>query len=31
MKVENLMDEDYSEGGYTMPGRWVYGGLKMVF
>ncbi|GLI34619.1 TonB-dependent receptor plug domain-containing protein [Desulforhabdus amnigena] len=31
MKVENLMDENYSEGGYTMPGRWVYGGLKMVF
>jgi vitamin B12 transporter len=31
LRVENLFDEDYSEGGYTMPGRWVYGGLKLSF
>ncbi len=31
MRVENLLDADYTEGGYLMPGRWVYGGLKMSF
>lgn len=31
IRVENLFDEDYSEGGYTMPGRWIYGGLKVSF
>lgn len=31
MRVENLLDEDYTESGYTMPGRWIYGGIKMAF
>ncbi|WP_448382156.1 TonB-dependent receptor plug domain-containing protein [Desulfosoma sp.] len=31
LKVENLFDEDYTESGYGMPGRWVYGGFKAVF
>ncbi len=31
MRVENLFDEEYTEGGYLMPGRWLYGGLKLSF
>lgn len=31
LRVENLFDEDYTESGYTMPGRCVFGGLKMAF
>lgn len=31
MRIENLLDEDYTESGYTMPGRWIYGGVKMAF
>ncbi len=31
IRVENLFDKDYSDGGWTMPGRWIYGGLKFSF
>lgn len=31
IRVENLLDKDYSEAGWTMPGRWIYGGLKVSF
>ncbi len=31
LKVTNLFDEHYTESGFQMPGRWVYGGLKMTF
>ena len=31
IKITNLFDEHYTECGYQMPGRWVYGGLKMTF
>lgn len=31
VRVENLFDEHYSEGGFTMPGRWFYGGIKFTF
>lgn len=31
MKITNLLDEHYTESGYQMPGRWIYGGVKMVF
>jgi vitamin B12 transporter len=31
LRAENLLDKDYSEGGYTMPGTWVYAGLKLTF
>jgi len=30
-RVENLLDKDYTESGFTMPGRWVYGGVKLSF
>ncbi|MCP4346354.1 MAG: TonB-dependent receptor [Desulfobacterales bacterium] len=30
-RVENLFDEDYTSMAYTMPGRWIYGGLKLSF
>jgi len=29
-RVENLLDEEYTIGGYTAPGRSVYGGIKWV-
>ncbi|MCP4111396.1 MAG: TonB-dependent receptor [Desulfobacteraceae bacterium] len=29
VKAENLFDEDYSEGGFAMQGRWVYGGIRL--
>ena len=31
MKVKNLFDKDYTESGYQMPGRSVYGGVKINF
>lgn len=31
VKVNNLFDEDYTESGYYMPGRTVYGGVKLYF
>ncbi len=31
MKITNLLDEHYSESGYQMSGRWIYGGVKMAF
>jgi len=31
VKADNLFDEDYTEGGYTMPGPWIYGGVKVIF
>ncbi|MEE4354916.1 MAG: TonB-dependent receptor [Desulfococcaceae bacterium] len=31
LRAENLFDEDYSEGGYAMPGRWIFGGVKLMF
>jgi vitamin B12 transporter len=31
LRAENLLDKEYSEGGYTMPGTWVYAGLKLTF
>lgn len=31
VRVENLTDEDYTESGYQMPGRSIYGGLRMYF
>lgn len=31
VRAENLFDEDYSESGYTMPGRWLYAGTKVTF
>ncbi len=30
MKITNLLDEHYTESGYQMPGRWIYGGVKMA-
>ncbi len=30
-RVENLFDEDYTNKAYTMPSRWIYGGLKVSF
>lgn len=27
-RIENLLDEDYTVGGYTAPGRSLYGGIK---
>ncbi len=30
-RAENLLDEDYTEGGFSMPGRWVYGGFRLSF
>lgn len=31
LRIENLLDEDYTESGDSMPGRWIYGGIKMSF
>ena len=31
LKITNLFDEHYTESGYQMPGRWIWGGLKMTF
>jgi vitamin B12 transporter len=31
MKITNLLDEHYTESGFQMPGRWIYGGVKMAF
>ena len=31
LRIENLLDEDYTESGNGMPGRWVYGGIRMTF
>ena len=31
VKVNNLFDEDYTESGYYMSGRTVYGGVKLYF
>ncbi len=29
LRCENLLGKDYTEGGYQMPGREIYGGLKL--
>lgn len=31
MKVQNLLDEYYTESGNIMPGRTIYGGVKFAF
>ena len=31
VRAENLLDEDYTEGGYLMPGLSVYGGVKLSY
>ena len=31
LRVENLFNKDYTESGYTMPGAWLYGGVKIRF
>lgn len=31
VRGENLLNEEYSEGGWTMPGRWLYGGVRVRF
>jgi vitamin B12 transporter len=31
VRVKNLFDKDYTESGYQMPGRSVYGGVKLSF
>lgn len=31
VKVKNLFDEEYTESGYYMPERAVYGGVKLYF
>ncbi len=31
VRVENLADEDYTEGAYIAPGRSVFGGVKLTF
>jgi vitamin B12 transporter len=31
MRVENLFDKDYTESAYCMPGRSLYGGVKLYF
>jgi len=31
LKITNLFDERYTESGFQMPGRWIYGGVKMTF
>jgi vitamin B12 transporter len=31
MRVKNLFDKDYTESGFQMPGRSVYGGVKLYF
>ena len=30
-KITNLLDTHYTESGYQAPGRWFWGGVKMVF
>lgn len=30
-RVENLLDEEYTVGGYTAPGRSFFGGIKVAF
>jgi vitamin B12 transporter len=31
VRVRNLFDKDYTESGYYMPGRSIYGGVKLYF
>lgn len=31
VRAENLLDTDYTEGSYSMPGQWFYGGFKYTF
>ena len=31
LRIENLLNEDYTESGNGMPGRWIYGGIRMAF
>ena len=31
LKITNLTDTKYTEAAYQMPGRWVWGGIKMAF
>ena len=31
LRVDNLFNKEYTESGYTMPGAWVYGGVKISF
>ena len=31
VRAENLLDEDYTESAYCMPGRTIYGGVKLFF
>jgi vitamin B12 transporter len=31
LRVENILDEDYTESGYVMAGRSVLGGVKLTF
>lgn len=31
MKITNLFDTNYTESGYQMPGRWIWGGVRMTF
>lgn len=30
-RIDNLLDEDYTESAYSMPGMSVYGGLKLQY
>ncbi len=31
LRAENLLDENYTESAYVMPGRSIYGGVKLTF
>lgn len=31
LRAENLFNENYTQSGYIMPGRWLYGGVKLSF
>jgi vitamin B12 transporter len=31
LRAENLLDEHYTESAYLMPGRSIYGGVKLMF
>ncbi|MCU0574012.1 MAG: TonB-dependent receptor [Syntrophobacteraceae bacterium] len=31
VRVENLLDEDYTESAHVMPGRSVFGGVRLIF
>jgi vitamin B12 transporter len=31
MRAENLINEHYTENGYLMPGRSIYGGVNLMF